>query len=75
MIPRKAAREYGRLVVQVGVEVLVSKTGPWRVQCRICQLDAARLDQCRGAETGDLLGQPEELGEVEVPVAGGTSQM
>jgi hypothetical protein len=61
------ARRHGRLVVQVGVEVLVSKTGLWRVQCRICQLDAARLDQCRGVETGDLLGQLEELGEVEVP--------
>ena len=32
MIPRKAAREYGRLVVQVRVEILVSKTGLWRVQ-------------------------------------------
>ena len=58
MIPRKAAREYGRLVVQVRVEILVSKTGLWRVQCRICQLGAARLDQCRGIDHGDLLGQP-----------------
>jgi hypothetical protein len=67
MIPRKATPEYGRLVVQVGVEVLFAVPGLRRVQRRICQLDPACLDQCRGVETGDLLGQPEELGEVEVP--------
>ena len=61
MIPCQMTGEDCSLVDQIGVEVLISEAGLGRVQCRIGEVDAARVSQDLGIDPGDLFGEPEEL--------------
>jgi hypothetical protein len=54
--------EHGGLVDQVGIEVLIAEAGLGRVQRRIGEIDAARVLEDLGVDSGDLFGKPEELG-------------
>jgi hypothetical protein len=54
--------EHGGLVEQVGIEVLVAGAGSGRVQRRISEVDAARVREDLGIDSGDLFGKPEESG-------------
>ena len=54
--------EHGGLVEQARVEVLVAEAGLGRVQGRIGEVDAARVREDLRIDSGDLFGEPEELG-------------
>ena len=61
VIPRQMTGEYGCLVDQVWVEVLIAEAGLGRVQGRIGEVDAARVREDLRIDSGDLFGEPEEL--------------
>lgn len=70
MVPGQAAREDGGLVDELGVELLAAEAGCRLVQGGVGQLDAACLGKDRRLDAGDMLGQPEMLGQPMYRVTG-----
>lgn len=58
--------DHGCLVDQRGMELLATERSFGSAQCRLSQIDAARLHQVHGSIAGDLLSKPEIFGQAEI---------
>jgi len=66
MVPGEATGLDRGLVDEVRVEVFVAEAGRGCVECGVGELDAGCFDEHCGFGAGDLLRQPEVLGQGQV---------